>query len=335
MTGDTVSQIGGGISMLREIEDRILGGGCITREEAFSLTGLRGREVYELISAGNRVARHYRGLQLELCAIISARSGNCSEDCTFCAQSARYNTGVKAYPLVSPEETLRQAINMEKAGAKRFSIVTSGRGISDRDLEAVLVTIGLLRRETGLNLCASLGIIDEKKALMIKKAGVSMYHHNLETARGYFPRICTTHSYDQRVETIKAARRAGLRVCAGGIIGLGETFSHRVDLALELRGLGVDSVPVNFLNPIRGTPLENNPPTPPMSLLHTIAIFRLILPGAVIRLCGGRREGLRNLQALALVAGADGVMIGDYLTTRGEDLINDLRMFADLGLNIS
>jgi biotin synthase len=321
--------------MLREIEGRILDGGCISREEALHLTEIKDKEIYELISASGRIAGHYRGLQLELCAIINARSGNCSEDCKFCAQSARYNTGVKAYPLVSPEEALRQAINMEKAGAKRFSIVTSGRGISDRDLETVLVTIGLLRRETGLNLCASLGIIDVKKALMLKEAGVSMYHHNLETAPGYFPRICATHSYEQRVETIKAAQRAGLRVCAGGIIGLGETFAHRVDLAFEIRRLGVDSVPVNFLNPIRGTPLENNPPLPPMSLLHTIAIFRLILPGAVIRLCGGRREGLRDLQALALVAGADGVMIGDYLATRGEDLIKDLRMFADLGLKTS
>lgn len=321
--------------MLREIEDRILNGGCITREEALYLTELREQEIYELISVSGRIARHYRGLQLELCAIINARSGNCSEDCQFCAQSARYNTDAKAYSMVSPEEILRQAISVEKAGDKRFSIVTSGRGISDRDLETVLVTIGLLRRETGLNLCASLGIIDEKKALMLKEAGVSMYHHNLETAPGYFPRICTTHSYGQRVETIKAAQRAGLRVCAGGIIGLGETFAQRVDLALEILRLGVDSVPLNFLNPIRGTPLENNPLPPPLSLLHTIAIFRIILPRSVIRLCGGRREGLRELQALALVAGADGVMIGDYLTTRGEDLNKDLRMFADLGLNIS
>ncbi|MFZ5634750.1 MAG: biotin synthase BioB [Bacillota bacterium] len=326
---------GGGVGMLREIEERILNGDCITGEEALRLTELREQEIYELIFVSNRVTRHYRGLKLELCSIINARSGNCSEDCKFCAQSARYDTGAKAYPMVSPEETLRQAMIMEKAGAKRFSLVTSGRGISDCDLETVLVAIGLLRRETGLNLCASLGIIDEKKALMLKEAGVSMYHHNLETAPSYFSRICTTHSYGDRVETIKAARRAGLRVCAGGIIGLGESFSQRVELALEIRRLGVDSVPVNFLNPIRGTPLGNSPIPPPLSLLHALAIFRLILPGSVIRLCGGRREGLRDLQALALMAGADGVMIGDYLTTKGEDLSKDMQMFADLGLKVS
>lgn len=320
---------------LDEIENKIHNGEDITKEEALRLARLEGQEIYELISVSSRVTRYYRGLQLELCAIVNARSGNCSEDCKFCAQSARYNTGIKAYPMVSPEETLRQAIIMEKAGAKRFSMVTSGRGISDGDLEMVLVTIELLKRETGLNLCASLGIIDEKKALMIKEAGVSMYHHNLETAPGYFPRICTTHSYDDRVETIKAAQRAGLGVCAGGIIGLGEAFAQRVEMAMEIRRLGVDSVPLNFLSPIRGTPLENNPSPPPMSLLHTIAIFRLILPGSVIRLCGGRREGLRGLQALALMAGADGVMIGDYLITKGEDLSKDRQMFADLGLKIS
>ncbi|MFZ5648495.1 MAG: biotin synthase BioB [Bacillota bacterium] len=321
--------------MIFEIGKRITGGGSITREESLRLSELDIQEIYELISVSNMVARHFNGTRIELCSIINARSGNCSEDCSFCAQSSRYNTGAAVYPMVSPQEILRQAVAMEKAGARRFSIVTSGRGISGHDLETVLKAIELLKRETGLGLCASLGIIDEKKALMLKEAGVTMYHHNLEASAGYYPLVCTTHSHADRVKTVKAAQKAGLRVCSGGIIGLGESFEQRVDLAFEIRQLGVDSVPVNFLCPIPGTPLEGAAFNPPISLLHTLAVFRLILPGAVIRLCGGRKAGLGRLQPLAFMAGADGVMIGDYLTTRGEDPDGDMKMFADLGLSLS
>ncbi|MFZ5651661.1 MAG: biotin synthase BioB [Bacillota bacterium] len=321
--------------MFYELAVRITGGGAISREEALGLAKLGVSEIYELISASSMVTRYFRGSRLELCSIINARSGGCSEDCSFCAQSSRYNTGAAVYPMVSPRETLRQAAAMEKAGAKRFSIVASGRGISGRDLDTVLAAVDLLKRETGLGLCASLGIIDENKALMLKQAGVTMYHHNLEASAGYYPLVCTTHPHAHRVKTVRAAQKAGLRVCCGGIIGLGESFEQRVDLAFELKELGVDSVPVNFLTPIPGTPLEGAEPLAPLSLLHTLAVFRLILPGAVIRLCGGRKPGLGRLQPLAFMAGADGVMIGDYLTTRGEDPDGDMEMFAALGLNLS
>lgn len=317
---------------LNELEKKILDGGEITGEEALDLANLGQREIYHLLSVSGRVTRHFRGLELEICSIINFMAGGCSEDCRFCTQSARHNTGAPVHPPLSPEEVLKQALFMEKAGAGKFSLVSSGRGISGQNLEKALRTIDLLKRKTSLELCASLGIIDIKTALRLKEAGLSTYHHNLETAPGHFPNICTTHSYGQRLETIIAARGAGLRVCAGGIIGLGETFAQRIEIALEIRRLGVDSIPLNFLTPIPGTPMESAIPPAPMSVLHTIAVFRLVLPRSVIRLCGGRTGGLRDLQALAFTAGADGVMIGDYLTTRGGILDRDLQMFSDLGL---
>ncbi|KJR96583.1 MAG: biotin synthase [Peptococcaceae bacterium BRH_c4a] len=321
--------------MLHEIYDRILGGGDITEDEAFYLTRIKGTEILNLVSAANRVTRHFRGDRLEICSIVNAKSGNCSEDCSFCAQSSRYKTGAKIYPMAAPREILDQALAMERRGAKRFSLVTSGRGISDRDLEAVLITLDLLKRNTGLHLCASLGIIDENKALLLKQAGLTMYHHNLEAAPSFFSRICSTHTYEDRVSTILAARKAGIGVCSGGIIGLGESPLQRVELAFEIRRLGVESIPINFLSPIRGTPLEDSNSPLPLICLQTLAIFRMIHPKSVIRLCGGRKDGLRELQALAFMAGADGVMIGDYLTTQGEELNKDFRIFADLGLEIA
>ncbi|MCL5058116.1 MAG: biotin synthase BioB [Actinobacteria bacterium] len=318
--------------MLNKIEKKILAGGGITFDEALALTRFKGEDILDLVSAGNRVARHFKGNSLEICSIINARSHGCSEDCSFCAQSYRYNAGVRPYPMTAPEKILEQAISMEKAGAGSFSIVTSGRGISEGDLDKVISALILLKKETGLKLCASLGIIDERKALLLKEAGLSMYHHNLESPSTFFPWVCTTHTFEERVNTVKAAQKAGLRVCSGGIVGLGETPAQRVELAFAILDLGVDSVPVNFLHPIAGTPLEHREPPLPLACLQTLAIFRLVLPQSVIRLCGGRKEGLRSLQPLAFMAGANGVMIGDYLTTKGEDLKRDFQLFADLGL---
>lgn len=318
--------------MLSCLERKITEGRPVTKEEALSLIKMKGTEIYELLALANRVTRLFAGDKVELCAIINARSGHCSEDCAFCAQSAHYNTNKNTYPMLQPKEILRQAIKTEESGVKRFAIVTSGRGITGRDLETVLETLRLLRRETNLQLCASLGIINEKQAAMLAEAGLTTYHHNLETAPGYFENICTTHTYQDRVETIKAAKKAGLRVCAGGILGLGESPEQQVELALELRRLDIDSVPLNFLNPIAGTRLENQPGLPPLQLLRAIAIFRLMLPRAVLRLCGGRKEGLRRLQPLAFLAGANGLMVGNYLTTTGETLQDDLQMLKDLNL---
>lgn len=315
-----------------ELENRIVHGGEITAREAYQLAELRGDDLYDLLALSGRITRRFGGNRVELCSIINARSGRCSEDCAFCAQSARHRTSAAVYPLLPAEDILRQAVAMEQAGVHKFSLVTSGRGISGRDLEKVLETIRLLRGETGLHICASLGIIGEPEAVMLKEAGLTTYHHNLESAASFYPRICTTHAFEDRVATIKAAARAGLRVCAGGIAGMGESMARRVELALTLRELGVDSVPLNFLNPIPGTPLEGVVTPRPLELLHVVAIFRLVLPRAVLRLCGGRREALRGTQALALTAGINGLMVGDYLTTRGGALAEDLQLLRDLGL---
>lgn len=317
---------------METVKEKITRGLPLDTEEAFSLNQLEGKEIYELITLAGGVTRQiFSGNEVELCSIINARSGSCSENCAFCAQSAHHNTEVQTYPMLQPEEILHTAIKVEESGVKRFSIVTSGRGISRRDLEVVLKTLLLLRRETDLDLCASLGIIDQNQAGMLVEAGLSKYHHNLETSSGYFEQICTTHTYRERVQTIINAQEAGLRVCTGGILGLGESPRHQVEMAFELQKLNIDSVPLNFLHPIPGTPLQNQRTISPLQILRAIAIFRLVLPKAVLRLCGGRKEGLRRLQPLAFLAGANGLLVGDYLTTEGDSIQKDLQMLWDLG----
>lgn len=281
-----------------------------------------GRETGDKhLSAGGRV---------ELCAIVNARSGRCTEDCLFCAQAARYQTGSPVYPLLSPAEILQRAEQAAQHGAGRFSIVTSGRTISRQDLQQVLRSVELIRRRTNLAVCASLGLINYQQAVALRDAGLTMYHHNLETCAAYYSRICTTHSWQDRVATIMAARQAGLRVCAGGIIGLGESPRQCLELADELRQLKIDSVPINFLTPIPGTPLAKQRPPLPAELVRLVCLWRLLLPRAVLRLCGGRRTGLRSLTPLAILAGANGIMIGNYLTTPGEDVASDRQMMVDI-----
>lgn len=318
--------------MLESLKDEIKAGLPVKKQTAIKLNQLTGKSIYTLITLSGKVTNlFFPDKQVELCSIINARSGHCSENCTFCAQSSYYNTNVQIYPMLSPEDILHSAIKVESQGVQRFSIVTSGRGIHDRDLETVLKTLELLRQETNLSLCASLGIINEKQASMLVEAGLSTYHHNLEAAPGYFDKICTTHTYREREETILSAKKAGLRICSGGILGLGESPEHQVELALELQKLHIDSVPLNFLNPITGTPLQNQKTISPLEILRAIAVFRLVLPRAVLRLCGGRKERLRRLQPIAFLAGANGLMVGDYLTTHGESIKDDLLMLQDMG----
>jgi len=321
--------------MFDELVERVKAGGEITCDEALALVELEGDRLNELFLASLRVTRHLHGNRVDLCSILNAKSGRCSEDCTFCAQSGHYHTGVPTYPLLSKEEILERAREMESKGARRFSLVTSGRGILGSDFEKVLGIYEMLRERTGLKLCASLGIIDYDKALRLKQAGVMMYHHNIETARSYYPEICTTHSFEERVETIRFAKEAGLGICSGGIIGLGENWGHRVEMAFQLKELVAVSVPLNILTPIVGTPLWGNPVPAPLEVLKTAAVFRLVLPGAVIRLAGGREAALRDLQSVALMAGVNGLMVGNYLTTGGRRVEDDLQMLKDLGMDIT
>lgn len=287
---------------------------------------------FRVMAAAAEIRRHFKGDAISLCSIINAKSGKCPENCKFCAQSAHYATDVESYPLKKAQEVIEGAESAGRAGAEMFGIVTSGKRIKAKKewTEIVRAIRGI--NALGMKACASLGIIDEEKARTLRDAGLYRYHHNLETSRSFFPEICTTHAYDEDVETIRAARAAGLSVCCGGLIGLGEGIRHRIELALTLRELNVDSIPVNILNPIKGTPLGRTPLLPPLEILLTIAVFRFLLPDKDIRLCGGKEKNLRQLLPLGLVAGANSLMTGHYLTTRGREAGMDMEMIKDMGL---
>jgi biotin synthase len=316
--------------LLRDLEKKILGGTDITFEEALPLVDVQGDEIYELIHIAWKITRRFSGAEVDLCSIINAKSGHCLEDCKFCAQSGHYQTDIVTYPLLDESKTLEQAREIEQSGANRFSLVTSGRGPSKREFAQIVSIYETLKRETRLELCASLGVIDGEQAKQLAMAGVTMYHHNLETCRDFFPSICSTHSYDDRVNTIVVVKEAGMRVCSGGILSMGESWRNRVEFAFELRELGVDSVPINILNPIEGTPFAHLTTMKPLDVLKSIAIFRLVLPKAKLRLAGGRASALRNLQPLAFQAGVNALLVGNYLTTGGRSVAEDLQMLTDL-----
>jgi len=314
--------------------DASLSGQAPDRGLVLELSRLQGADLWDLLAAANRVREHFRGSALDLCSIVNAKSGACGEDCSFCAQSARHGRNAQVYPLIPVDEMARSAENAMQNGAKRFCIVTSGRGIdSQKDLENI--ALGIRRvRGIGLSPCATLGTLTHDQLAYLKDAGLHRYHHNIETSREHFPRICTTHTFDERLEVLGYARSLGLSLCSGGILGIGESMDDRVSMAFALRELDVDSVPINFLMPIPGTPLEHTRGITPLEALHSLAIFRMVLPEKQIRVCGGRAAGLGPLHPLIFLAGADGFLIGNYLTTIGLDPANDLAMVRDLGLHI-
>jgi biotin synthase len=315
--------------------EKVLAGQDLDPTEAGQLAEIKGsEEVFELIFWANRIRQKFKGETIDLCAIINAKSGRCSENCAFCAQSSWYPTEAPNYPLLEVDEMLASAQKAFENQAGRFSIVTSGRSPSNpMELERVCQVIATLSAQGKISPCASLGLLTPETAQALKQAGLKSYHHNIETAPSFYPSICTTHPFEKRVETIQVAKKEGLRICSGGIFGLGETLEQRLEMAFSLRALEVDSVPLNFLNPIPGTPLENSSPIPPLGLLHSIALFRFILPQVDIRTCGGREKGLRTLQPLMYLAGCNGTMIGNYLTTEGRNPQVDIQEIRDLGLN--
>jgi len=271
-----------------------------------------------------------RGSKVSLCSILNAKSGKCSEDCRFCAQSSHYATGAPVYPLKAVAEVLAAAREAHSIGASRFSLVTSGRGPGRGELARIVELVKAIRAEVPIQVCASLGILDREGFLLLKEAGVSRYHHNLESSREYFPQVATTHTFAERVATIRAAQEAGLEVCAGGIFGLGENEDDRISLALSLRELAVDSVPVNVLIPLPGTPLAGTTPLGVAEIIRSLALFRLILPEVPIRLAAGRESALGDFLGLAFMAGADGMMIGGYLTQRGRLPQDDQRFISEI-----
>lgn len=315
-----------------ELADKVLDGGAITRQEAEELITVSDDDTMLLLAAADKIRQKFAGDDVDCCAIINGRSGKCSENCKFCAQSAHYHTGVTEYGLLSEEEIYSAAQKAKEAGAVRFSVVTSGRGQSKADdFENICRILSRIKKELHIEVCASLGILTLEQAKELRKAGVTRYHSNLETAGSYFPDICTTHTYEDKFVTIKNAQAAGLRVCSGGIFGLGETPAQRVEMAFTLKELGIDSVPLNLLTPIPGTPFADKQPLKPLEILRSFAVFRFILPHAQIRTAGGREVNLRDLQALALNGGASGIMIGGYLTTAGRGTAKDMQMLKDLG----
>lgn len=304
----------------------------LTAAEALNLFMEGSSRPFRVMAAASEIREHFKGREIILCGIVNAKSGKCSEDCAFCAQSGHYKTDITTYPLKTATQIIEEAREACHGGAEMFGIVTSGKGIKSQEewkeiFKAIEGINGL-----GMNACASLGMIDAEKARALKVAGLFRYHHNLETARSFFDNVCSTHAYEEDIETIQAAQAAGLTVCAGGLIGLGEGITHRIEMAETIRELGVASVPLNILSPIRGTPLERAVPLPPLEILMTIAVFRFILPDRDIKLCGGKEKNLRQLLPLGIVAGANSLMTGNYLTTTGRDSTLDQEMIADLGL---
>ncbi|TCT14215.1 biotin synthase [Natranaerovirga pectinivora] len=316
---------------LEYITNKVLNGQLIDYEEAVELSSIK--DLDELLEAANTIREKFKGNKMDLCSIMNAKSGKCSENCKFCAQSAHYKTGAPEYSLISKEEALKMAKENEENGVHRFSLVTSGKGISDGELDKVTEIYDELKNKTKLQLCASFGIISYEQGLKLKKAGVTMYHHNLETSKAFFPKICDTHTYEDRIETIKNVMKAGLDVCCGGLFGLGETMEDRIKMAFDIRALGIKSVPINILQPIKGTPLENNMILQPDEILRIIAVFRFIIPDGYIRFGGGRKS-LGEHQEKGLKSGINAALVGNYLTTIGNKITEDIEMIKRQGLEI-
>ncbi len=309
-------------------------GEVVSRQDAEFVSRASDADLMELFAAATRLRHRFRGDGVDICSIVNAKSGACSEDCSYCAQSVHHSTGAVVYPLIDVNRMAEAAESAKRNGAKRFCIVTSGRGIDSRqDLETIAQGIQRVQ-QAGLSPCATLGTLSRDQLAFLRDAGLDRYHHNIETSRNFFPRTCTTHSFDERIEVLRHAQNLGLSACSGGILGMGETMQDRIDMAFTLRELAVDSVPLNFLMPIPGTPLGNNKPISPFEALRSISLFRLILPAKEIRICGGRGTALGQLHPLVFLAGADGFMIGNYLTQGGLNPQDDLRMISDLGLRL-
>ncbi len=318
--------------MTKAYESAMKGEG-ITQDEATEFTKTDEASIFDILKHTDAIRRTFKGIEINLCSIVNAKSGECSEDCTFCSQSTHYNTDIENFPMLDPKSLVRAAKDAEANGAREFSIVTSGLGVEEAgDVRTLVEALQGMDENSTMERCASLGNVAEDVLKKLKAAGLESYHHNLETARSFFPKVCTTHDYEDDVETIRRAKEAGFYICSGGLFGMGESWAQRVELIETLRDLKVDSVPINFLDPRPGTPLEDSKELTPVSCLKIIALVRLMLPKVDIVVCGGREKNLRELTPLIFAAGANGMMIGNYLTTKGREVDDDLRMLADLGL---
>lgn len=314
----------------------VLSGKSINREEGLWLFHLESTaDVFDLLCWANRIREHFKGNEIHLCSIVNVKAGGCPESCRFCAQSALYQTDSPRYGLIESGPILAAAAEARANSVTALGLVAAWRGLDEGPvLDEICSRFEELKKSGNARPDASLGILSNQKvADRLKQAGVECYNHNLETSQRFYPQVCTTHTYQERVQTIHYLKRAGIKICSGGIIGMGETREDRCDLAFSLREVGANIVPVNILNPIPGTPFAQTEPLPPLEILQTIACFRFILPKQEIMVAGGRAANLRDLQSMIFMAGASALMVGNYLTTLNQPVEQDLQMLKDLGLH--
>lgn len=313
---------------IEALKQRIIGGGEITPEEARALAATP--DVEALYAAADQIRVHFMGNAVDMCSILNARSGRCSEDCKWCSQSRHFKTGVPEYPLVAEAEGVEAALGNHAHGVGRFSLVTSGRTMKPKQVDQACNIYRAIRAQCSIRLCASMGLLKRAELKKLWDAGVERYHCNIETAASHFPSLCSTHTFEDKVRTIRDAQAVGMAVCSGGIFGMGESMEQRIEMAFSLRELGVDSIPINILNPIEGTPLEHQPRLSDEEILVTIAVFRFVNPRVHLRFAGGRSL-IASIQEKALAAGVNAAIVGDYLTTLGAGVEQDKAMFQRLG----
>lgn len=319
--------------MIETLKQQVLSGKMIDEEQAKTLAAASDKVA--LYEAAHQITRHFMGNKFDTCSIINAKSGNCSEDCKWCAQSGHYQTNVTLYPLLPAEECIRHAIHNYEQGIGRFALVTSGKRVSGRDLAKITDTVSRIKRHCGIKCCASMGLLSREQLQALYDSGTENYHCNIETAPSYFRTLCSTHTPEQKLETIRTARKIGFRICCGGIIGMGETMEQRIEMAMLLQKEEILSIPLNLLQPIPGTPLEKTDPLTDEEFLTTIALFRFINPKAYLRFSGGRAGLSEAVQRKALYIGINSAIIGDLLTTIGSRVAEDKELFISEGYSLT
>ncbi len=319
------------IEQINNLKNKIISGYEILLDEAICLVNTE--HTAELCQASFEIMKHFCGLDFDMCSIINAKSGKCSENCKWCAQSAHHNTGIETYDIVDKKLAIESALSNSKQGVRRFSLVTSGKYVTDAELDKYIEIYRKIRNHSDISLCASMGLLTKSQLQRLKDAEIEHYHCNLETAPSYFKQICTTHTIEDKLQTIQWAKETGLKICSGGIIGMGETMGQRIELAFALKKIDVKSIPINILNPIEGTALQGTAPLTDDEILKTIAVFRFINPDCYLRFAGGRLL-IRHLQETALKSGMNASIVGDLLTTIGSNVEEDKRDFTNAGFSL-
>jgi biotin synthase len=316
------------IEQINTLKQRVLANGRITEQEALALAETSNKEAF--YQAADHIREHFVGRRIDMCSIMNAQSGKCPEDCKWCSQSKFYKTGVETYDLVSVEQGLKLALENDSKGVNRFSLVTSGRALHHNKVKEACKIYAEIGKKSNIGLCASMGLLRTPDLQLLKNVGVEHYHCNIETAPSHFKNVCTTHTFEEKRRTIREAQALGMKICSGGIIGMGETMEQRIEMAFTLWEIGADSIPINILNPIEGTPLQGSMTLTDEEVLTTIALFRFINPTAHLRFAGGRNL-IAHIQEKALSSGISAALVGDYLTTLGSNIDQDKAMFEKMG----